>query len=119
VSQSAGGSFAALVRQHRLAAGLTQEALAELAGLSLHGVQRLESGASHPHHETVRRLVQALRLSREDAAVIQAAAPSAPRHRTSGTNRSPAAARHELPSALTSFIGQSLAWHGCCRSLGC
>jgi non-specific serine/threonine protein kinase len=106
VSQSAGGSFAALVRQHRLAAGLTQDALAELAGLSLHGVQRLESGASHPQRETVRRLVQALRLSREDTAVIQAAAPPTPRHRTSGANGSLAATRHELPTALTSFIGR-------------
>jgi hypothetical protein len=68
-------------------------------------VQRLESGASHPHRETVRHLLQTLRLSREDTAVIQAAAPPAPRHRTSGAGVSPAAARHELPSALTSFIG--------------
>jgi transcriptional regulator with XRE-family HTH domain len=106
VSQGASGSFAALLQQHRLAAGLTQETLAELAGLSVHGVQRLESGASHPHRETVRRLVQALRLSHAEATAIQAAAPPAPRHRTGGTNGSPAAARHELPSALTSFIGR-------------
>jgi len=88
VSQVVSGSFAALLRQHRLAARLTQETLAELAGLNVHGVQRLESGASHPYRETVRRLVQALRLSGEDAAVIQAAAPPIPRHRTSGADGS-------------------------------
>ena len=34
--------FANLLRQHRLAAGLTQEALADQAGLSVHGIQKLE-----------------------------------------------------------------------------
>jgi predicted ATPase/DNA-binding XRE family transcriptional regulator len=108
VSQVASGSFAELLRRHRLKAGLTQEALANLAGLSAHGIQRLESGASRPYRETIRRLVQALRLSREDATALQDVAPPAPRHRTSRAGTSPADIRHSLPAALTSFIGREL-----------
>ena len=101
VSQVRFGSFAELLRRHRLAAGLTQEALADLAGLSVHGVQRLESGASRPYRETIRRLAHGLRLPGEDATALQEAAPLAPRRRSNGT-----ALRHNLPSALTRFIGR-------------
>ena len=41
-------AFGALLRQHRVAAGLTQEALAERAGLSVYGIQKLERGTTHP-----------------------------------------------------------------------
>src|SRR5262245_50518891 len=40
--------FGEMLRHHRRAAGLTQQGLAERAGLSEHGIQKLESGASHP-----------------------------------------------------------------------
>ncbi|HEV8278838.1 MAG TPA: helix-turn-helix transcriptional regulator, partial [Streptosporangiaceae bacterium] len=39
------GTFAELLRRHRLAAGLTQEALADRAGLSVRGIADLERGA--------------------------------------------------------------------------
>jgi transcriptional regulator with XRE-family HTH domain len=58
-------SFGDALRNHRLAAGLTQEAIAERAGLSVHAIQKLEQGVSHPHRDTSHRLVQALRLSGE------------------------------------------------------
>ena len=42
VSKAEGrGTFAELLRQHRLAAGLTQEALADRAGLSVRGIADL------------------------------------------------------------------------------
>ncbi|HEY1297130.1 MAG TPA: helix-turn-helix domain-containing protein, partial [Chloroflexota bacterium] len=107
----ASGSFAELLRRHRLAAGLTQEALAERAGLSEHGVQRLETGASRPQRETILRLVQALRLPRGEAAALQEAAPSAPRHRSNGAGAPSTDARHNLPLALTSFIGREREKH--------
>jgi DNA-binding XRE family transcriptional regulator len=44
----AAAEFGELLRQLRLGAGLTQDSLAELAGLSVHGIQKLESGATHP-----------------------------------------------------------------------
>jgi transcriptional regulator with XRE-family HTH domain len=72
-------SFAGLLRQHRLAASLTQEALAERAGLSVHGIQKLEAGSRHPYRDTAGRLVAALQLSPEQALALQAAAQPAPR----------------------------------------
>jgi transcriptional regulator with XRE-family HTH domain len=57
-------TFGALLRQHRLAAGLTQEGLAERAGLSTRGVQDLERGVrTAPRAETIRLLAEALGLS--------------------------------------------------------
>lgn len=106
VSLVASGSFAELLRSHRLAAGLTQAALAEIAGLSEHGIQRLESGASRPYRDTVTRLVRALRLSQDEAAALEGAVPLAPRNRRPGATAPPVDARHNLPCALTSFIGR-------------
>jgi transcriptional regulator with XRE-family HTH domain len=46
-------SFGALLRRHRIAAGLTQEALADRAGLSVRGIADLERGARrYPHFHT-------------------------------------------------------------------
>ena len=39
-------SFADLLKQHRLAVGMTQEELAERAGLSARGISDLERGVS-------------------------------------------------------------------------
>ncbi len=79
--------FGDLLRKHRIAANLTQEALAERAGLSARGISDLERGArTHPYRETLSMLVSALGLSgAERAAFIQAAKrpgkPSAPGRR--------------------------------------
>jgi branched-chain amino acid transport system substrate-binding protein len=67
--------FGALLRQHRVAAGLTQEALAERAGLATRGISDLERGLrTSPHQDTVNRLIEALTLSAEEAATLRAAA---------------------------------------------
>src|ERR1700694_5607075 len=59
------GTFGALLHQHRLMAGLSQEELAERAGLSRRGISDLERGARlAPYPATVRRLIEALGLSR-------------------------------------------------------
>jgi predicted ATPase/transcriptional regulator with XRE-family HTH domain len=70
-------SFGALLRRHRLAAGLTQEELAERAGVSARGVQDLERGLrTAPRTETVRLLADALGLNAEErSAFISAAHP--------------------------------------------
>jgi transcriptional regulator with XRE-family HTH domain len=53
----AGAPFGALLRRHRVAAGLTQEALAERAGISARAVSDLERGLYRaPHRDTVDRL---------------------------------------------------------------
>src|SRR5688572_23205916 len=80
-SPASAGPFGRLLREHRLAAGLTQEALAERAGMSARGISDLESGARQkPQRETVRLLAGALGLAGADLAAFAAAAhrPSAP-----------------------------------------
>jgi predicted ATPase/transcriptional regulator with XRE-family HTH domain len=70
-------SFGPLLRLHRLRAGLTQEALAERAGLSTRGLQDLERGVRQsPRLETLRLLADALELdATERAGLIAAARP--------------------------------------------
>jgi predicted ATPase/transcriptional regulator with XRE-family HTH domain/Tfp pilus assembly protein PilF len=98
--------FAALLRQHRLARGLTQEALAERAGLSVHGVQKLERGATHPYRDTARRLAGALDLAPDDRARFLEAVR--PLRRRGAARPRPAAAGGlgNLPAPATSLIGR-------------
>jgi non-specific serine/threonine protein kinase len=66
------GSFAELLKQYRAAVGLTQEELAERAGLSARAISDLERQArQHPYPHTVQRLIQALDLAEDDAARLQ------------------------------------------------
>src|SRR4051794_35617367 len=74
-------SFGALLRQHRLALGLTQAALAERAGLSERTIQHLERSLGQPYRETTRRLAEALALTTAKRAVFDVAAAPAPRQR--------------------------------------
>jgi predicted ATPase/DNA-binding XRE family transcriptional regulator len=58
------GSFGAQLKALREAAGYTQEELATIAGLSVHGVSALERGERRrPHLETVRAISAALDLT--------------------------------------------------------
>jgi transcriptional regulator with XRE-family HTH domain len=101
-------SFAALLRHHRLAAGLTQEGLARQAYLSVRGIADLERGArTSPFPSTTQRLCDALRL---DAAQQVALFAAARRRPSSTTTRRPGAEptiRHNLPATLTSFVGRA------------
>jgi predicted ATPase/DNA-binding XRE family transcriptional regulator len=82
-------AFGAVLRRHRLAARLTQEALAERAGLSAKAVSALESGIRRsPYRATIDRLADALRLSPHQRAELAA----------SGRRRPRAAARSERPA---------------------
>ncbi len=58
--------FGELLRFHRAAAGLTQDELAERAGLSVRGLRYLERGLRRPYPDTVHRLADALALSLEE-----------------------------------------------------
>jgi len=73
VSTETTATFGALLRRHRVTAGLTQEALAERAGLSVYGIQKLERGATHPYRDTAARLASALDLTAEEANAFWAA----------------------------------------------
>jgi len=70
-------SFAALLRHHRLALGLTQEELAERAQLGARVISDLERGLKQaPRPSTVRLLVRGLQLPEaEAAALLRAARP--------------------------------------------
>jgi transcriptional regulator with XRE-family HTH domain len=67
-------SFGSLLRNHRLVAGLTQEALAERAGISVRGLQLLERDRTTPRAETVHLLADALHLGPDVRATLIAAA---------------------------------------------
>jgi transcriptional regulator with XRE-family HTH domain len=64
-------SFGELLRRFRIEAGLTQEDLAERAGLSARGVQDLERGLRRwPYPATTRRLAEALGLGDTERVVL-------------------------------------------------
>jgi len=65
------------LRRYRVAAGLSQETLAERSGLSVRGISDLERGARRfPRLETVRMLADALHLTElERTALLAAARP--------------------------------------------
>jgi transcriptional regulator with XRE-family HTH domain len=67
--------FGELLKRYRLAAGLTQEALAERAGLSARAVSDLERGPARlPRMDSVNLLQEALALTALERANLQAAA---------------------------------------------
>jgi predicted ATPase/transcriptional regulator with XRE-family HTH domain len=69
------GAFGALLRRYRTAAGLTQEALAERAGLSARGISDLEREIIRtPRRDTLQLLLDALALPVEEEAILRATA---------------------------------------------
>jgi predicted ATPase/DNA-binding XRE family transcriptional regulator len=98
-------SFSNLLRRLRSAASLSQEELAERAGLSVRGISDLERGLRRaPRLETVRLLADALALRDDDRAMLLSAArPAAfPRDDAGGRASAPAV----LPMPLTRLIGR-------------
>jgi predicted ATPase/DNA-binding XRE family transcriptional regulator len=96
--------FGGLLRRYRVAAGLTQEELAERAGVSTRGVSDLERGAHGlPRKDTLQLLLDALALSPADRATLVAAArrPVSNRARRESDDQPPG-----LPVPLTPLIGR-------------
>ena len=80
-------TFGILLKRYRLAAGLTQEELADQAALSRRGIADLERGArTQPRKETVQLLAEALHLSAAERTLLEAAArkPGVPAAQPSG-----------------------------------
>ncbi len=91
--------FGSLLKQYRLAARLTQEALAERAGLGVRSIQALERGDSRPLRDTLRRLAGALALPEGEQARLLAAGTPAPRRLSAGGAAGPGRPpRHNLHS---------------------
>jgi predicted ATPase/DNA-binding XRE family transcriptional regulator len=104
-------SFGALLRDLRLAAGLSQETLAERAGMSAGGISFLERGVRRaPYRDTVALLATGLDLSPDDRRLLEAAAARAPQPRkrqgSPATETPDEPAAHNLPIELTSFVGR-------------
>jgi predicted ATPase/transcriptional regulator with XRE-family HTH domain len=108
--------FGDLLRRHRWAKRLTQERLAELAGLSGRGINDLERGERRsPRFDTVERLAEALGLADGERAAFAAAArqdPAASLARTPPDTVLPLRTRdshphhHNLPLQPTPLLGR-------------
>jgi predicted ATPase/transcriptional regulator with XRE-family HTH domain len=104
-------SFARLLKQHRIAAGLSQETLAERAGVSVDAISYLERDVRHaPQRATLDLLITALALDKDSRHQIEAAAklarargPRAARHGMSPDSPD-GVLRNNLPPELTSFV---------------
>ncbi len=98
-------SFGALLRRYRLEAGLTQDALAERAGVSVRNVQNLERGENRPLPDTARRLAAALGLEATEHTRLLTGAP--PRRRTATSLGAPTpVSSGALPLPPTALVGR-------------
>src|SRR5262245_5753042 len=94
--------FGELLRRYRSEAGLTQQDLAERAGLSARGISDLERGARGlPREDTVRLLVEALGLTEMERAALISGAKRRPPPFHSTDER----VARGLPVPLTSLVG--------------
>jgi predicted ATPase/DNA-binding XRE family transcriptional regulator len=102
--------FGTVLRQFRLASGLSQEALAERARMSADGIGALERGVRRsPQRQTVALLAAALGLSEADRGRLEVAAAGPPRGPRRQGDANAAGATHDhhnLPLSLTSFLGR-------------
>ena len=99
MSGSECGSFGALLRRLRKNAGLTQEALAERAGLSVRGISDLERGVNRTaRRETAARFANALGLAGGERTRFLAAAGGRPMVQNP--------VESTLPTPLTPLIGR-------------
>ncbi|HTW84659.1 MAG TPA: helix-turn-helix domain-containing protein [Candidatus Sulfotelmatobacter sp.] len=101
--------FGRLLRQLRLARGLSQEALAERATLSVDAISTLERGSRKvPQRQTLALLIEALELDVENRARLEAAAtrPTPLTLVTATTMPAAPARRHNLNRPLTRFVGR-------------
>ena len=107
---SGASAFGMLLRHHRLAAGLSQEALAERARMSAHGISALERGYRRsPLSETLVLLISALALNDEQRREFEAAATRVGvvrRGSSIAVGPWPDTRIATLPLALTSFVGR-------------
>lgn len=105
--------FGTLLRSYRLTAGLSQEALAERAGMSAHGISALERGYRRtPQRGTLALLAGALALNDGQCREFEVAAARSlllgGRSRASVTvGPWPDTRTSNLPIALESFVGRT------------
>jgi LuxR family maltose regulon positive regulatory protein len=105
-----GTSFGTLLKRYRVEAGLSQEALAERAHMSVRGISDLERGVRRaPYKETLSQLIDALDLTPEDRAELEAASqrfrvPSQEGRQVSDLEPSLLATKLLLPPAAAGLV---------------
>ncbi len=98
--------FGSLLKRYRQAARLSQEALAERAGLSARAISDLERGINRaPRYATLELLAKALSLSAPQRDLLQAAAQP---DLATADNAPPRATLVSFPSPPTRLIGRDL-----------
>ena len=96
-------SFGAVLRRLRTAAALSQEELADRAGVSARGISDLERGIRRaPRPETLRLLIDALGLGGRDREMLLAAASAEGR----ATNKQGPAPSTLLPLPASPLVGR-------------
>ena len=96
-------TLGALLRAQREAAGLSQEELADRAGLSPHAISALERGTrTRPYPHTLRSLSAALGLTDDERARLLAAVPARSARHAVGTPSRP----RGLPVPATPLVGR-------------
>jgi tetratricopeptide (TPR) repeat protein/transcriptional regulator with XRE-family HTH domain len=109
-------AFSALLRRFRLAAGISQEELAERSSMSLGAISALERGVRRrPYRHTVAQLAAALDLSPQERAQFEAASARPPRKQAakpftyiSGVQPVPHA--QAWASAQPALVGRTREW---------
>ncbi len=102
MSRAEHATFGELLKKHRLAMRLSQEELAETAGLSARDISRLERGVRLcPHRDTVRLLALALGLSPEEASSLAASGRG-----LDAPHPGPLSAEMQVRHPSSSFVGR-------------
>jgi tetratricopeptide (TPR) repeat protein/transcriptional regulator with XRE-family HTH domain len=95
--------FGDALRQHRTAAGLTQEELAVRTGLSVRAIREMERGGSSSlYQRSVRLLAEALSLTDAQRGELRDLA----RGRADGTGPAGIAVPGQLPAGVAQFVGR-------------
>jgi len=107
VDTAVGPSFATLLKRYRSASRLTQEGLAERAGLSREAISALERGErQYPRADTVGLLVRALGLGEDEhAALLRAARPRVKARAGAAAPAAGGTTRSVVPSATEASAG--------------
>jgi len=111
------GGFGALLRRHRLAAGLSQEELADRSGLSARAIADMERGRTvRPYRRSVRALADAMALAEPERALLDrasrptpvAASTALPPSTCPGSGQQGKTVPRQLPAAVSCFTGRGI-----------
>ncbi|ADD43295.1 ATP-binding protein [Stackebrandtia nassauensis] len=95
-----------LLRAHRLRAGLAQEDLARISGVSVRGIRMIENEQRRPRVSTVRTVAQSLRLSEADRLTLMEAAQPDSRPPQKPENHPRRVVPRQLPASPRGFVAR-------------